>query len=142
MPKARTADALIMEAVISAVGVRSWNAPETASSNRDMKNKTWNRSTLSGTVIVTGNSLHQKFLGKLQPHLPVAVGIVAPILAHFDEQEQVHRHAQYVRDLLARFGTDRLDGRAALAEHDLALPFPLDKDGLLDAHGFVLPLGP
>ena len=29
-------------------------------------------------------------LGKLQPHLPIALRIVAPALAHLDEQEQVH----------------------------------------------------
>jgi len=33
----------------------------------------------------------------------------------------------------AEFRADRLDGGAALAEHDLALAFALDKDRLLDA---------
>src|ERR1700744_6701910 len=44
--------------------------------------------------------------------------------------------------LLARLRADRLDGGAALAEHDLALTLAFDKDRLLDADGFVLALGP
>src|SRR4051812_41246434 len=82
------------------------------------------------------------FLRKLDADLAIAVGIVAPVLAHLDEQEQMHRHAQNLRDLLARLGADRLDGGAALAEHDLALAFALDKDRLLDADRFVLAFGP
>ena len=38
----------------------------------------------------------------------------------------------------ARLGADRLDGGAALAEHDLALALALDIDRLLDAHRAVL----
>src|SRR5215468_3822338 len=43
---------------------------------------------------------------------------------------------------LAGLGADRLDGGAALSQHDLALAFALDKDRLLDADGLVLALGP
>ena len=42
------------------------------------------------------------------------------------------------RDLGARGGADRLDGLAALAEHDFALAVALDIDRLLDAHRAVL----
>src|SRR5262245_18429427 len=80
------------------------------------------------------------FLGKVQSHFPVAVGIVAPVLTHLDEQEQVHGLTYDLRDLLARIRADRLDGGAALAEHDLALALALDKDRLLDAHRLVLAL--
>src|SRR5260370_25580438 len=82
------------------------------------------------------------FLRELESHFSVAVGIVAPVFAHLHEQEQVHGHPHDLGDFLARFGADRLDGGAALAEHDLALAFALDKNRLLDADGFVLALGP
>ncbi len=64
------------------------------------------------------------------------LGVVAPALAHLHEQEQVHL-LDDLGDLLARLGADRLDGRAALAEHDLALALALDIDRLLDAHRAV-----
>src|SRR6202140_4637879 len=54
----------------------------------------------------------------------------------------MHGHACNLRDLLTGFRTDRLDGGAALAEHDLALAFALDENRLLDADGLVLALGP
>ena len=54
----------------------------------------------------------------------------------------MHRHAHDLRNFLARLRADRLDGGAALAEHDLALAFALDKDRLLDADRFILALGP
>src|SRR6476660_7942465 len=84
----------------------------------------------------------QLFPGEFQSHFTVTVGIVAPVLAHFHEQEQVHGHTEDVSDFLACLRADRLDGGASLAEHDLALAFPLDKNRLLDANGFVLALGP
>src|SRR5262245_21631590 len=73
-------------------------------------------------------------LRKLQPHSAVAFRIVAPALAHFHEQEQVHLGFDNVGNLFARRLADRLDGLAALAEHDLALAFALDVDRLLDAN--------
>src|ERR1700743_2214953 len=82
------------------------------------------------------------FFGKLQSHFPVAVGIVSPILAHFDEQKQMHGNAEDIGQLLAGFRPDRLDGGTALPQHDLALALALDKDGLLDPHRLVLALGP
>src|SRR3982074_1686173 len=54
----------------------------------------------------------------------------------------MHGNADNLRDLLARIRTDRLDGGAALAEHDLALALALDKDRLLDPNRLVLALGP
>ena len=54
-----------------------------------------------------------------QPHLAVALGVVAPFLADLDEEEQVHRHLEHLHQLLAGFGADRLDGLAAGAEDDL-----------------------
>ena len=74
------------------------------------------------------------FLRKLHPHRAVALRVVAPALAHLHEQEQMHLLLGHLGDLLARLGADRLDGRAALAEHDLALALALHIDRLLDAH--------
>src|SRR3954471_4978515 len=54
----------------------------------------------------------------------------------------MHCRAGDFRELLARLRTDRLDGGAGLAEHDLALAVALDKDRLLDADRTVLALGP
>src|SRR6185437_16433270 len=82
------------------------------------------------------------FPGEFEPHLTITVRIVAPVLAHLDEQEQMHGGAGDLGDLLARFRTNRLDGGAALAEHDLALAVALDKDRLLDADRTILALGP
>src|SRR5258705_6629210 len=84
----------------------------------------------------------RSFLREFESHFTIAVGIIAPILAHLDEQEKMDRDAGDLGDLLARFRADRLDGGAALAEHDLALAFALDKDRLLDADRIVLALGP
>src|SRR5258705_1446152 len=81
-------------------------------------------------------------LRELQPHLPITLRIVAPAFAHLHEQEQVHRLLDHLGDLTPRLGTDRLDGLAALAEHDLALAFALNIDGLLDSHRAVLALLP
>src|SRR5467141_4700505 len=82
------------------------------------------------------------FLRELKSHFTVAVGVVAPVFAHLHEQEQMHGHADDLSDFLARIRADRLDGGAALAEHDLALAFALDKNRLLDAVLFVLAFGP
>src|SRR5450631_3526940 len=76
--------------------------------------------------------------GKLEPDLAVTFRVVPPALAHLDEQEQMHRMLDDVGDLAPRFRTDRLDGLAALAQHDLALAHALDEDRLLDTHRAVL----
>src|SRR5215207_7507880 len=75
---------------------------------------------------------------ELQPHLAVALRIVAPVLAHLDEQEEVDLGLGDLGDVAARRLADRLDGLAALAKHDLPLAFALDEDRLLDAHRAVL----
>src|SRR5882724_1946277 len=59
---------------------------------------------------------HALLLGELEPHLAIAVGIVAPVLAHLHEQEEVHGLADDLGYLLACGGADRLDGGAALAQ--------------------------
>src|SRR5215471_9078445 len=132
-----TVATVIIWSVMSAVGVRSWKATESASRISDAYSSTSNRSTFFGWVMAAW-----LFLRELEAHVTVAVGIVTPVFAHLDEQEQVHRSTHDVSDLLARIRADRLDGRPALAEHDLALAFALDKDGLLDANGMILALGP
>src|SRR6202011_3234340 len=85
-----------------------------------------------------GPALGASIMGKLEPDLAIAFRIVAPVLAHFHEQHQVHFGFDGVRDLAARFAADRLDGLAALAEHDLALAFALHVDRLLDPYRAVL----
>src|SRR5206468_11265523 len=85
---------------------------------------------------------HALLLGELESHLAVAVGIVAPVLAHLDEQEEMHGLADDLGDFLACGCANRLDGGAALAHHDLPLAFALYKDRLLDADRIVLALGP
>src|ERR1700719_5230612 len=81
-------------------------------------------------------------LREFQAHFPIALRIVAPALAHFDKQEEVHWMLDGRGDVLARRRSDRLDRLAALAEDDFALAFALDIDGLLDAHGAVAQLLP
>src|SRR5258708_35550425 len=74
----------------------------------------------------------KSFARKLQAHLAVALGVVAPAFAHLDEQEQVDGRLEHLRDLAPRLRADRLDGRPTLAQHDLALALALDIDRLLD----------
>src|SRR5665647_3397126 len=144
MPPAITVATMIMDSVISPPGVRSWNATDSASSVSDRYSSTSNHCTFLGTFIASRSFLiiSRSFPGELESHLAVAVGIVAPVFAHLDEQEQMHGHAHDLGQFLARLRADRLDGGAALAEHDLALAFALDKDRLLDTDRFVLALGP
>src|SRR5436309_2263438 len=54
----------------------------------------------------------------------------------------MHLLLRQLGDFLARFRADRLDRRATLAEHDLALTLALHIDRLLDAHGAVAQLLP
>src|SRR4051794_11236473 len=82
------------------------------------------------------------FPGKLKSHLPVTVGIITPILAHLDEQEQMHWNPSDLGDFLARFRADGFDSGAALAEHNLALAIAFHKNRLLDPDGFVVALSP
>src|ERR1700681_435410 len=79
---------------------------------------------------------------KFQSHLPVALRVVAPAFAHFDEEEEVDRVLDRRGDVDARRRADGLDGLPAFAEHDLALAFALDIDRLFDAHGAVFQLLP
>ncbi len=102
----------------------------------------WSRIPFTPAIAASKRSFLRLFLGKLQTHFAIALGIIAPAVAHLHEQEQVHRLTDDLGDLLARIGADRLDGRPALAEHDLALAFTLDENRLLDANGLVLALGP
>src|SRR5262249_7068447 len=81
-------------------------------------------------------------LREFEPHLAIALRVVTPALAHLHEQEQVHRLLDRLRDLTPGIGTDRLDGLAALAEHDLALALALHIDRLLDADRAALALLP
>src|SRR5262245_3505627 len=81
-------------------------------------------------------------LRELQPHLAVALRVVAPAFADLHKQKQVHRLLDHLGDLAASLGADRLDGLAALAEHDLTLTLSFDEDRLLDAYGTVLALLP
>src|SRR4051794_27044433 len=79
---------------------------------------------------------------ELQPHLPVALRIVAPTCPHLDEQEQVHGLFQDLSQLAPRLGADRPDRLPVLAEHDLTLACALDIDGLLDTNRAVFELSP
>src|SRR5262249_45342449 len=90
------------------------------------------------TTATCGRRPGAPIFGEFEPDLAVAFGVVAPILAHFDEQHQVDLGLDGSGDLAARFAADRLDGLAALAEHDLALAFALNVDRLLDPHRAVL----
>src|ERR1700722_10264066 len=72
-------------------------------------------------------------LRKVEPHRPVALGVVEPLLAHFHMQEEMHRRAMGFGDVLAGGGADRLYRPSALAEHDLAVALAADEDRLLDA---------
>src|SRR5208337_2795148 len=71
-------------------------------------------------------------LRELQPHRPVALWVVLPVLAHLHVEEEMHRLAMGLGDVLAGRGPDRLDGAAALADHDLAVAFAGHEHGLLD----------
>src|SRR5258708_32270797 len=95
----------ITDSVMSAVvWVRSWNATDSASSVSDRYSSTSNHSTFLGTFIASRSFLivSRSFPGKLESHLAVAIGIVAPVFAHFDEQKQMHRHAHDLGEFLAR----------------------------------------
>src|SRR4029453_1064248 len=77
-------------------------------------------------------------LGELKTHLAIAFRVLAPALAHLDEQKQVHGSLDHVCDLAPCIGADRLDGLAALAEHDFTLALALDIDRLLDSSRAIL----
>src|SRR5664279_4465982 len=128
---------VIVEEVTPASGVRSWNATDSASSISDRYSMTSNNKTFLGTFIWV-----RSLLGEIQSHFTIALGIVAPVFAHLDEQEQVHRNTDNLGDLLAGVRADRLDRGSALAKHDLALAVALDENGLLDPDRLVRALGP
>src|SRR6187397_293513 len=94
------------------------------------------------TAIQNRAIIARSLLGKLQTHLPVTLGVIAPAVAHLHEQEQVHLLLDDVGKLALRRLADRLDRLPGLAEHDLLLAIAFDIDGLLDADRTVLALGP
>src|SRR5262245_11399429 len=73
----------------------------------------------------------------VEAHLAVALGVLAPALAHFDEQKEMHGCADHLADLLARRYGDFLDGCAGCAKYDFLLAVAHDIDCLLDAHAAV-----
>ena len=76
---------------------------------------------------------------QLEAHLAIALGIVLPVLAHLDEQEQVHRRSRICVELACATSIETcLDGLPALAEHDRLLALARDVDRLLDPHRAVL----
>src|SRR5690606_31458974 len=79
---------------------------------------------------------------EVEPHLAVALGVVAPVLAHLDEQEEVDLLFEDLADLLPCRLADGADRLALVAEHDALLAVALDIDHLLDAHRAVLFLLP
>src|SRR5665213_3422378 len=81
-----------------------------------------------------GESQAPSILGKLQPHGAVALRIVAPALAHLDEQEQVHLVLDDLGDFAPRRFANRLERLPVFADDDLALAFALHVDRLLDAN--------
>src|SRR5579862_3004850 len=86
---------------------------------------------------------HDKsLLWKFQSHLPITLRVVAPSFPDFHEQEQMHRLLDGRGNVFARRSPDRLDGLAALAEHDFALAVAFDIDRLFDTHRAVLELLP
>ena len=77
-------------------------------------------------------------LGPLEPHLAIALGVLAPLLAHLDEEEEMDRHLEDLHQLLAAVGADRLDGLAAGPQNDLLVGIAGDIDHLVDAVGAIL----
>src|SRR5581483_11060932 len=71
-----------------------------------------------------------------------ALGVVDPVVAHLDEQEQVDAALQHRLQLAAGAGADGFDPAAALAEHDRALAGAAHIDDLVDADAAVLALLP
>src|ERR1700744_1964361 len=106
MPPASMVAAMIMLSVMSRLGVRSWNATDSASSISDAYSRGWNHSTFFGTFIRPFLS----FFWAFPSNLTIAIGIVAQILWHFEEQEQMHGNADDLGQLLPRVLADRLDG--------------------------------
>src|SRR5689334_25259283 len=112
MPPASTVLAVIVCSLMVRVGVRSCTATDSASSISDAYSSTSNRNTFLGRVMAVSCSVLVfgcLLFGDLKSHLAVAVGIVAPILAHSHEQEQMDGNAEDVGDLPARVRADRLD---------------------------------
>src|SRR5579885_2869852 len=81
-------------------------------------------------------------LGKIEPHLAVALGVLPPALAYLDEQKEMHGHAHHFGDFAPGQASDLLDGPAMGAEHDLSLAFAHHVDRLLDTDALVLELLP
>src|ERR1700741_118596 len=79
-----------------------------------------------GTV---SKSLFRKF----QTHGAIALRIFSPAFTHLHKQEEMHLGLNDPGNLLAGRFADGLDGLPSFAEHDLALAFALDINGLLDA---------
>src|SRR6185312_15297516 len=83
----------------------------------------------SGGGGLKGGAWRGSVLRELDAHLAVALGIVGPVLAHLDEEEEVDGLLGERGDLLPRGDGDALDGLAALADDDLLLALALDIDG-------------
>src|SRR5690349_11052607 len=83
------------------------------------------------TPLHDGGTPSRSVLGELQPHLAVARGIVDPVLANLDEEEQVDLAVCRFLDVPAGGLADRLDGLAALAKYDHAVRLARHEDGLL-----------
>src|ERR1700722_19337441 len=82
-------------------------------------------------------------LREVEPHGTVALGVVEPLLAHLDVQEEMHGRAMGFGNVLAGGRADRLDRAPALAEHNLAVALAADEDRLLAPgrpDGLLLPL--
>src|SRR6478609_7652849 len=73
---------------------------------------------------------YPSFLGIVEPHLAVTLGVLTPALANFDEKKEMHGHAGDACDVLARFHGNALDCLAMSADHNLLLAVALDIDSL------------
>src|SRR5690242_6298805 len=66
----------------------------------------------------------------IESHLPVSFGVLAPILSHLDEQEQMHGGVQHGRNRPSGVSPDRAEHLPVFADHNPALALPFNKDGL------------
>src|ERR1700753_635197 len=92
--------------------VRSWNATDSASSVSDRYRSSSNQTTLFGIFIATPTvslANPRSFGWELKPDLTIAVGILAPVLAHLHEQEQMHGLLDDLGDFLAGVCANRFD---------------------------------
>src|SRR5690606_18549347 len=84
----------------------------------------------------------RRLVGKFQTHLAVTLRVVAPVLPHLHEQEEMHLLFEHVGDLLAggfAYGANRAP---LFAQNDLLLAIAFHIDHLLDANRAVFLLLP